>query len=147
MQTLKQKIENYLTYFETGKRSDGSSYVFLKANAPEELKESVRNAHNDKLPDDFIYDKYERLMIIMKDYLTTDGIEKLEDYQSEIINSCVDPYTSQLTYWLNSDNHNVYYLTEVLEESDIKDGFVLLSNAQYRAIEEIYNEIINLLKQ
>lgn len=148
--TLKQKIENYLTYFETGKRNDDTEYVFLKDNAPEELKESIRKAHGDNPPSDFVYDKYERLMMTMAGYLCNIyTIEKLEDYQGEIIDSCVDIYTTDLTNWLGlgSNNRNIYYLTEVLEESDTKDGFALLAQAQYKAIAEIYNEIINLLKK
>jgi hypothetical protein len=68
------------------------------------------------------------------DYIDIDSI-----YDDILSNLEADLYTYDLTKWLNSHASNVYYLTEVLEEyGDIKDGFKLLSLAQIRAKEEVY---------
>jgi len=48
-----------------------------------------------------------------------------------------DCYTGELTAWLAARADHVYYLTEVLEEIDIKDGFQLLALAQQKQIQEI----------
>ena len=62
------------------------------------------------------------------------------DALSEIEPDC---YTSDLTSWLNSNSRNVYYLTEALEEMEIRDGFQALSYAQSRYIDEIGYAIID----
>lgn len=56
-----------------------------------------------------------------------------------------DIYTSQLTEWLNESNEHVYYLTEVLEEYEPKDGFALLTMAQGKAMEEAYQAVVEAL--
>jgi hypothetical protein len=80
----------------------------------------------------------------------TDEIDQVmtdfEDNLFELSNSEVFTYTQDLTKWLNSNNSNVYYLTEVLEENSIKDGFDLLREAQRRAIEEAFNSFLSSLK-
>ena len=63
----------------------------------------------------------------------------------ESVDSDTDVYTSDLTEWLNRSNKNVGYLTEALEESDVKDGFKALQIAQLKAREEVYSEIFDTL--
>lgn len=60
----------------------------------------------------------------------------IENYEFEYL--VADCYTSELTEWLNSRNERVYYITEVLEEFEIKDGFNLLQEAQLREMSEVY---------
>ena len=70
----------------------------------------------------------------------------LHENRSEIVDSLVDVYTSDLTEWLDSNNNNVYYLGEAQKELGIQeDGFKLLAMAQYMAIDEIFSEVIELL--
>lgn len=66
----------------------------------------------------------------------------------ENVRDCIeaDVYTSDLTEWLNENNRHVYYLSEVLEEYNPEDGFVLLSAAQIKHKEEIYTVIFNMLE-
>lgn len=71
-----------------------------------------------------------------QDIKTVDELEQLE--LDDEIDSNVDVYTSDLTNWLNRDNYNVYYLTEAIESGDPKDGFQLLSLAQYYCYQEIW---------
>ena len=65
----------------------------------------------------------------------------------EAIDSEVDPYTSGLTKWLNESNYNVYYLSQALDEYREKDGFRALAQAQYLAIEELWNEVFSLFEK
>jgi len=69
----------------------------------------------------------------------------IQDNLSEWIDGEVSVYTSDLTEWLTSNNNNVYYLSEVGEEYGETDGFKLLAQGQYKAIEEVYNNALNLL--
>jgi len=56
-----------------------------------------------------------------------------------------DVYTSDLTKWLHSHNENVCYLTEALEETDIKDGFQLLAYAQEKVKREVFYKVAELI--
>lgn len=134
--------------FTTGKRNDGESYVFLTDNATQELKDSVKAAHGDRLPNDFTFGTYADLMQKITDY-NLDTIDELEDVRGEIVDSHIDIYTADLTKWLASDINNVDYISQALDEGDNigTDGFRLLSVAQYLAIDEVMNEVVNLLSK
>lgn len=81
-----------------------------------------------------------------------DNNENLEDIDFDTLRDDIfseieaDVYTSDLTKWLASSEYRVYYLTEVLEEFEPKDGFQLLGLAQIREIEEVYNIGIEFAK-
>jgi len=81
-----------------------------------------------------------------KDDLKED-LENFRDKLSEYIDNRVNVYTSDLTTWLNDNNNNVNYLTEVTEEIGEKDGFKLLQLAQYKAIEEIYANALSIIEK
>ena len=139
---MKEIIEKALGYFEIIQRGD-NSIVVLKITAPQTLRDSVMAAHGDKFPNDWVYNKYHSILDAFLQYrIETD--DDLEDKRSEIADSLVDAYTSDLTAWLNSYNSNVYYLTEAQEEYG-PDGFRLLAMAQSKAIDEIANEVIKYL--
>lgn len=144
--TITELAKKYSEAFTTDKRDDGTEFVHLKETfKPEELHDSIRQAHGDRFPDDWIYGTYADLLQNITEY-ELETIEDLEEVRSEIVDTYTDVYTSQLTEWLHSDNRNVYYLTEVLEEyGTIEDSFQLLRLAQYKAIDEVMNEIISLL--
>lgn len=74
------------------------------------------------------------------------AVENADDCDvSEWADQDTDVYTSGLTGWLNRSDHNVYYLTEALEEYGEKDGFKALQIAQMKAREEVYAETISAL--
>ena len=143
---LEKKIDKYYNQFKTKKREgEDETIVVFKDNVDKKLEHSVFKAHGDRLPDDWIFDTYHSILGCLADY----DIEKEDDIdenRSEIVDGLVDIYTSDLTSWLNNDNRNVYYLTEAQEEyGEEKDGFNLLMMAQYKAIDEIFGEVENLL--
>jgi len=141
---MKTKIENYLKMFdakEVERDGEKKSIAVFTDNASEDLKDSVRKAHGDRLPSDWVFDKYHSILDAMTQY------DDIEDARSEIVDGLVDVYTSDLTEWLNSNNNNVYYLTEAIDQYEIKDGFRVLATAQSLAIDEIYGEVLNLLNK
>ena len=146
-----EKAGKYLKFFEQKKRlgyKDGiedDTIVILKDNAPEELRESVHNAHGDRLPSDWIFDKYHSILDVISNY---GEFSDIDDIRNEIVDGLVDCYTSNLTGWLNDDNRNVYYLSEALAEfGGGDDGFALLAMAQYQAIDDIFGEVAGLLEK
>lgn len=143
--TITDKAQQYNKMFTTGTRqADNKSYVYCNKTATDALKNSIHTAHGDKFPDDWVYGIYADLMQKVTEY-EPNTIDDLQDMAPEIVDSSVDMYTADLAKWLAEDNRNIYYLNDVLEQGDIKDGFQLLTQAQYMAIDEVMQEIINLL--
>ena len=129
--------------------SDKTRRIF-KSNAFEVfggVDSGVLNPFNDytyEWLNNFLYDVID--FIGYTDFNDFDELNDLiQDKISEWVNSCVSVYTSGLTEWLNSNNNNVYYMTEVSEEYGETDGFKILQQAQYKAIDELYNNALNLL--
>lgn len=83
------------------------------------------------------------------DYNDFDDFEELENKINKIMfewcDSEVSVYTFDLTKWLNDNITNVDYLTSALEEDYLKDGVVLLQKAQYKAVEELFNNALQIL--
>ena len=82
-------------------------------------------------------------------YTDFEDFDELSDLIGDNLNEWVDSevsvYTSDLTEWLNNNNNNVYYMTEVSGEYKTTDGFDLLRQAQYKAIEELFNNALSIL--
>ena len=147
--TITQKIAAALKEFEHGTRTETKKpYNFIKQTAPVGLHDAIRNAHGDRLPDDFIFSKFEDILSRLEDY-TINKADDLDDNRPEIVDSMVDVYTSDLTAWLAEDIRNVYYLNEALESHTERDtdGFKLLAMAQYLAIDEIYGAVAEYLTE
>jgi hypothetical protein len=140
MKTLNELIAFYSNQFEGKTRYNGENYVIFKDDASDELKGAVQEAHGDRLPNDFIFGTFADLLQSLRNY-TIDSIDYLDEIESEVITSYIDIYTHDLTKWLASDINNVYYITQVLEEQEIKDGFELLAAAQYQAIADVWQYV------
>lgn len=142
--TLAKKLQAQMTISD---RKDGTKYYHLKrSNNPEWMTEVINAIHGEKLPDNTTYEFIDDALNIicdLDDEATEDDIQEVIYERTE-----ADIYTSDLTAWLHARNDHVYYLTEVLEELDIKDGFQALSAAQARHKEEVAFGLINeLIKQ
>jgi hypothetical protein len=138
-----EKAEKFLQFFEQIKRGE-DTITILKPNAPKELYDSVMNAHGDRLPNDWIFDKYESILSNIGEYED----RELDDIRGEIVDGLVDCYTSDLTSWLNESPYNVYYIDEAREQyGESESGFNMLSMAQYKAIDDIFSEVVALLEK
>lgn len=102
--------------------------------------------HRIECAEDFIYEQVWQCLNWLVDEAPGNDV-LIEDALLDAIDREIDIYTSNLTEWLNQSPSHVYYLTEALEESDIKNGFQLLGFAQYRAIEEIWRGVLDLVSE
>jgi hypothetical protein len=134
VRTLAEHLSKALT---TDKRNDGSEFVHLKENSPQWMTEVIRSVHGEKLPDDVTYAFISEC---------ADAIAEADDADDAITEIEPDTYTHDLTEWLHSRADHLYYVTEVLEESEIKDGFQLLAAAQQKQIHEIGFALISALE-
>jgi len=129
---------------ELRKRPDGIEYYCLKAGSPQWMTKVIHQAHNNRLPDDSIYEAINEVVAVLAD---SDPDADLDELRGLIAEIEPDVYTYDLTDWLHDDVNNVYYLTEALEEDGIKDGFDLLSRAQYLFKQEVANALLEALEQ
>lgn len=147
---ISKKALKYSKLFETKTNQNGTTYVVIPLegdkNYNEKLYNAIREAHGDRFPDDWIYSTFANLLEKLTEY-ELNTIDDLENVRSEVVDSQVDIYTSDLTAWLNEDNRNVYYLTNAYEDYKPVDGFEALTIAQSIAIDEVMQSVINLLSK
>jgi len=142
--TINKKAEKYYKQFKNIKRGEDTITVFTD-NASEKLRNSVYKAHGDRLPTDWIFDKYQSILSAITEY-DNNSEDDLQENRWEIVDCLVDVYTSDLTSWLNDSNYNVYYIDEAIQEyGPTEDGFKLLQLAQYKAIDDIFSYVYDLL--
>lgn len=137
--TIKSVAQEMYDNFELKEREDKSKYYVTKESIQWQT-DIIREAHLDRMPSDGIYDVIHTVICNLSDIdedITEDDVRRII-YQME-----ADCYTSNLTKWLNSDNRNIYYLTQALEEYESKEGLQALSIAQQCFIQEIGMEVLN----
>lgn len=143
---LNQKIKSYSDMLIEDTKSDGvTKFIRYSDDAPYILRNAVMEAHGDRMPSDWIFKTFSGILDNLTNY-EIESIDDLDDKRSEVIDSLVDSYTSNLTEWLNESPYNVEYLSEAVNELGAKDGFQILSGAQYMAIDEIYGYVVTLLE-
>lgn len=145
--TLAQTIQSFSNQFETVKRGD-DEIITLKDDCSEELRESVREAHDGRLPNDWIYATYANLMQKLTDY-EIETIDDVEEYRAEIVDGEVDFSNYSLYQWLADNNQE--YVNEAVSEFGIEskdfDITKLVQMGQYKHIDNIYTCIVNLLSE
>ena len=127
-------------------RDNGEKFYSFSDDVPQYIIDKIIQ-DDDWIIEDSCYRFAEECCCNFLDNVEVGEYENLEEI-FENVRDCIeaDIYTSALTEWLNESNSNVYYLTEVLEEYNPEDGFILLAEAQRRRKEEIYTIIFNMLE-
>ena len=136
--TVNELAREALGWFITDTRDSGEKFVKTKYGRPDWLKTLIFTAHDGMLPDDYRYKFIEDALEI---------IAEADDNSLDCPEIEADSYTSELTKWLHSRNDRVYYLTEALEEYEIKDGFQALQEAQLRERKEVFYSVLNSLRE
>lgn len=135
MITVKELAENLRHMFKY--KEDVQKTVFNEEIVNKDVLNMFFEANMEV--DDYHYSWLSNYMDQFADILERYPNMLMDEIQDEIRDSIeADVYTSDLTEWLNSKNSRVYYLTQALEELDVKDGFQLLAYAQSREMEEVY---------
>jgi len=133
MKTIIQKAGLMTGYLVEQRRTDGSKYWSLKEGKHyEALQDIMFKCHLDRMPCDDIYSRVVNLLDCVVGY-----DEYNDDTNFEVIDSCIPAYTSDLTFWLNTDNRNIEYLTQALQWQGCDDGPDVLRTAMYLFYEEI----------
>lgn len=139
MKTFKEKIEMMNGMMERKSREDGTEYYCLNDKRPDWMRDVIYAVHGDKLPDDSTYQTISHVLYVLTDAEAENEREAIDTVQ-EIEPDC---YTGNLTAWLAARADHVEYLTEAMEEGIAgKDGFSLLTAANYLYVQEIGNSLI-----
>lgn len=147
MNTLNKHIQHYVDQFETKEvkrhgEDETKTITVLKSGCNDELRDSIREAHQGLLPHDWVYVTYCAILENLTNY-NLNSLDDLDEYRHEIVDGLVDVYTHDLTAWLHSSNTFQSYLDQAVQELDAKEN--ILMAAQYIAIDEIYNEVVNFI--
>ena len=141
--TIQQVSKEMLDNFKQKERKDKSKFYCNKKEIDWQ-KDIIYKAHLNRMPND---DMYKRIYFMLDSFANTD-----EDYDKDSIQETIyeiesDCYTADLTNWLHDNINNVYYLTEALEEMEIKNGFQLLQAAQQKYIQEIGTALLEAIAE
>jgi len=145
MKTIMSLAKEMQEQMITGQRNDETIYYHLKDGHPEWMTDVVFAVHEDKLPDDTTYKFISEALDIICELEDDTNVDEIHETIFE--HTEPDVYTSDLTAWLGARNDHVYYLTEALEEMDIKDGFQALSYAQVKHKEEVALDLVHDLEK
>jgi hypothetical protein len=150
----KQKIIDYLKNLNEFERIsvDGQERKRLIFKNRDEIFEIFGKEEKEILSpfNDYTYEWLNSFLYNAIDFIEDNDFEdfdELKDNISEIIfewiDSEVDIYTYDLTQWLANNNSNTYYLEEAIKENPSADNHLQL--AQFKAIEELYYNALNIL--
>lgn len=135
--------------FETRKRREGErdeeSFVSLKDNAPQWVKDAVYSAHGDFLPDDWRYDKIQDAFGAIHDASEDADTTEVGD---EFADGAVDAYTHARLQWLASNLNRPGYCDEAREEGLIGEDSDLVQQigmGQYMEAREIWGAVLEAL--
>lgn len=132
---------NLMHYFETRTSHQGEKFTTLKDDAPEWLRDAVREAHDNEFPNDW---RYEMCLGIAEAIAMCDEINEDTVYDLNL-DSLVDVYTSDLTRWLADDVNRLSLVDEVRESWGYDDSvstFNILQGAQLYAMEGMARIIV-----
>lgn len=125
--------------FTTSTRADGSTYTHLTDDAPEWVKDAVREAHAEFLPEDTRYAMIAEVAAKLDD-LVVEGldIEDLNDSAYEGIDDLIPDYNWERLQWLASSILRPGYcdeaVWEVAENATIIDRIAAGMAMEYREI-------------
>lgn len=137
-QTSQQIAETAAAWFQTAERaSSGDTFDRIRDGAPEWIKDAVRDAHDDMLPDDYVYG-YARAAF---DWIAENDGD--EDSAAEFADN-VDVYSADLLAWLSSHSARRGFVEEARSEGLLSPDADLdkqMMAGQYLERQRVYSVI------
>ena len=131
--------------FTTATRDNGETFTKCKGGTPQWIKDAIQAAHNDVLPNDWIY----ATCSAVADDLADRDPDEWEDFTFEIADSLVDVYTTHLTRWLHEFPWAHSVCDEACEELGMENPDTLkrISLGQFYTIRAIAEELIRAIEE
>jgi len=120
-------------YFENKTRDNGESFYCLTDNAPDELRDLIRELHGDRLPNDWVYTTAYHLFLDIDS--NTD-----EDELFELADNLVDNSYSVLLLWL-ADWH------AYVDDSVATNVFNMIQSAQQTMIMNMAQQVLEYVQE
>lgn len=141
--TIQELAQEWLDWFEVGKRDDGKTFFYLKDGAPEELHKMVRKVHGDMLPDDY---KYEYIVGALEAIADYDGDEDdIEELADDLEADC---YDCDLLDWLNSHSIRTWYVDEAVSQLGHGEGIMEdIAMGQVEEQREVFFTVLEDLRE
>ena len=94
------------------KRGDGSEFLRLADGSPQWMRDAIRSAHDEELPNDWRYELALRAALALRDSPAADRYELAYEVAEEL--STV--YTAELLHWYTESPARLSYADEAREE-------------------------------
>lgn len=131
-----------LAYFETARRTtddESCTFVKLKESAPGWLRDAVREAHGDMLPDDY---KFRMAHEACETIAEVGEFGDMAEIEQEFADKA-DTYTSDLLTWLGSSYQRLSYCDAAISDHGTTrtDMSEIISRGQMMEREEVFGVI------
>lgn len=136
--------------FELRKRDNDTEFYTIKDNYQDSfykgqlewVKDMVFKAHNDLLPNDYIYSFIVEALDVIAECETLKQAEEapFEGYLEP------DVYNGRLLAWVSDNLHFAWYVDNAMQEMDCKDLFTALAYGQAECKKEVYFTVLEHLK-
>jgi len=134
---VQELAQRFYDQMEWKKRDDGAEFCKCKDNADEYLHILIRNVHDGKLPNDWIYSEIWESMAEIAD----SDDDNLEEPEKE-----PDVYQNDLLSWLANDPYNIGLCDDITNEMGGMGIIETIQMAQQRAKEDVYFAVLDELK-
>ena len=139
--------------FETKERQSGGTFHALKDNAPDWVRDAVKDAHQDRFPCDWIYQQCDTIAGEIRQEIVHGEIDP--DDIADYIEIEADIYTASLTAWLADHLDNLDYCNRYASEfgfdnsNEAPDNQItaLITGGQWLAKREIADVIIQAYRE
>lgn len=128
-------------------RADGSKFIRLRDERPEWMRDAVREAHGDALPNDRHYAAARDVALYLAECSIERSGDDFSDFDSDVCDACssaaeslTDVYTSHLIAWLHETPGAIDACDEAAEEGLVSaesDLETRIRSGQWRWYEQI----------
>lgn len=137
---IQQLADKYYQSFQLKTRTNGERFYCVKDDCQDDqLTELIRIAHDDLLPDDYIYQYIHDALEIISNMSETDDI-----YDITLEPDC---YTRDLLKWVSTNLTRIAYCDEAIEAYGCNDFVNILMTAQTIERENVLHSVYQSLTE
>jgi hypothetical protein len=128
---------------EVAERDDRGKFYRLKDGSPWWMRDAIRAAHGDEMPDDFIYETCSNVADAIAELDDDTDEDAIRERLDEIEPDC---YTSDLLKWLSGNLGRMDYCTQAMRNG-ADDFSAVLTQGQGEHIREIAAALYDALPE
>lgn len=136
--------DEFARNLERKTRDNGESFICLRDGAPEWMKEAIREAHGDMLPNDWSYRFAAAIVEDIAERLRDDCDADFDDMSGEIVDSAIPVYTGERLAWLASNLNRLAFCDTAASDglvSESSDMAERIAAGMYLELQDIAGAI------